>query len=123
MPCRYDPSPYEIEESARLRYKADLDRLTHENDVLREFILSLPKVTVPAAIYEAVNKNQVEHRKEDLKRLEDYFEEQITVISKRKPSSFNKDARREYFTLLQLVLAADPTEALEPQLGFDPDKY
>lgn len=77
MPCRYDPTPAEIAEGARrenLSLTNKLNKLTAENDLLREAILSFadnPGVTLPPKVLKVIEADQIKHRKEDLKRLED----------------------------------------------------
>jgi hypothetical protein len=106
MPCRVDDYPPDYENPSTLRIKADA--LTAENDRLREVILRLtedPGYKVPKTIMNKIRKDQVEHRKEDLARLERKFIK-------------NRDTER-----LNKVWAADPKKPLEPQLGFDPDEF
>lgn len=117
MPCRYDPSPAEIaashadatrrQDAKERKLKKDLDRLTHEGDMLREAIIALVDEGTPPSpdVMELIAEKQIEHRKEDLKRLEKTFREK-------------KDAERLGKTML-----ADPQFPLEPQLGFDPDAF
>jgi hypothetical protein len=84
------------------------DKLTHENDMLREELLRIaekdPKLLKPAFL-KKINAAQIKHRKEDLQRLEQTFRK-------------SRDAEK-----LGLVMLADPTKPLEPQLGFNPDAY
>jgi len=90
------------------KYKEDLDKLTHENDVLREAILEVEAKTpglFKGALIKKIGVSQIKHRKEDLARLEKVFRK-------------SKDAEK-----LGLVILADPAKPLEPQLGFDPDWY
>lgn len=110
MPCTVtgslagDQALAAAEESARLRQ--ELDRLTHENDVLREAVLSAAEgKPIKKSLLKQVRDNQVQHRKEDLARLEQTFRA-------------SKDATR-----LGLVMLADPAKPLKPQLGFDPDAF
>lgn len=117
MPCHYDPGPDDLARSRadaerrlgnRLtKLTKDLDKLTHENDILREAVLAAAEAgfDIPPASLSLIEKEQIAHRKEDLKRLEKTFKE-------------SKDAQR-----LGLVVLADPTKPLEPQLGFDPDEF
>ena len=117
MPCRVD-GPYTDDEvrsiaesNARKAYttmKRVADTLTKENDELRELVLKLaknPDTQIPASVMNKITKAQVAHRKEDLARLEKTFTKA-------------KDAKR-----LEKVWDADPTKELEPQLGFNPDKF
>ena len=111
MPCRSDymaPTPGEQAAAIRREYKAELDRLTAENDLLRDTVLGLindPKYKVPAAVKKKIESAQVKHRKEDLARLEEVFYDK-------------KDSER-----LAKVWAADPKKPLEEQLGFNPDDF
>jgi hypothetical protein len=122
MPCTYYETQAEINarnsEKAAARQKIidDLDRLTHENDMLREALLTLANeheseygnfdyFPISEDVLNLIGKNQVKHRKEDLKRLKKVFMQ-------------SKDAEK-----LGLVMLADPTKPLEPQLGFDPDAF
>lgn len=121
MPCRmddYPPTSYvvrEIDTAEVRKLKADLerikkaaDKLTHDNDMLREAVLkaanSDPKLYTKTFL-KKVGVDQIKHRKEDLARLEKTFRD-------------SKDAER-----LGKVMLADPNHPLEPQLGFDPDKF
>jgi phosphoribosylaminoimidazole-succinocarboxamide synthase len=111
MPCRYDPGPEDYlrtEKQKVAKLTKDLDKLTAENDRLREALLNLindKDYVLPAEVVKEVQAEQVKHRKADLKRLERVF---LT----------NKDALR-----LGKVLLADPKKPLEPQLGFDADEF
>jgi hypothetical protein len=101
MPCQY----YAPGEAASIRaneYKAELDRLTRENDRLRELVLT---GAVNPDERKKIEKEQIKHRKEDLARLKKTFTDQ-------------RDAKR-----LGLVMLADPKRPLEAQLGFDPDDF
>jgi len=90
------------------KWKKAADKLTHENDMLREGILAAaeksPKAFT-ATFLKKVNLDQIAHRKEDLRRLEKTFRA-------------SKDAEK-----LGKVMLADPNKPLEKQLGFDPDAY
>lgn len=105
MPCSYDDGGASVR-----KMREDLDKLTVEADRLRELVISLVTGTldaseVPADIYKEIERRQVAHRKEDLKRLE------RTFIAK-------KDTER-----LALVWKANPKKPLTEQLGFDPDDF
>lgn len=118
MPCTYY-TPAEEREMAAVRYRKELDRLTHENDMLREALMvAVNGGEVDADFLKTVYKNQVKHRKEDLKRLEKTFR---AIIAK------NEDVDPAYsfnvYEALGRTLAADPTKPLTPQLGFDPDEF
>lgn len=110
-PCTYDPGPEDYLRSERAKnekMKKDLDRLTVENDRLREALLNIindKDYQLPAAVVKEVTKSQEKHRKEDLARLKKTF-------------LASKDAER-----LGLVILADPSKELEPQLGFNPDDF
>lgn len=111
MPCIYDPGPEDHlrdERAKNEKMRKDLDHLTHENDQLREALLNLindRNYVLPEPVVQTVSENQTKHRKEDLKRLKKTFME-------------SEDALR-----LGLVILADPTKPLEPQLGFNPDEF
>lgn len=111
MPCNTDymePTPRELRMQEEARWKAVNDRLTHENDQLREMLLRIvvdPSYKIPKQWIKKVNADQIKHRKEDLARLKDTFTK-------------SKDAEK-----LGKVILADPNLPLEEQLGFDPDKY
>lgn len=105
MPCSYDTSAED-----RAKMVRDLDTMTVEADRLRELVIALVEgemspADVPADIVKEIQRRQVAHREEDLKRLEETF------IKK-------KDHER-----LALVWKAKPAKPLEPQLGFDPDDF
>lgn len=105
MPCQ-GPSAYEIAAMERGEQKRLIDRLTRENDELREKLLTLLSggtLTKPES--NEILASQIAHRKEDLKRLKQQFKK-------------NKDALR-----YGLVGLADPKKPLEPQLGFNPDDF
>jgi len=113
MPCSLQPWEIEIENRRRGNTKEQIlqkkaDELTAENDQLREMLLKVsvdPDFKIPKVWLKKVNADQVKHRKNDLKRLEQTFRK-------------NKDAER-----LGKVILADPNQPLEEQLGFDPDHY
>lgn len=106
MPCQSNYDDY-ANKSAR----AELDRLTKENDMYREALLKIfednPGISVklPKKFVAALAESQIKHRKEDLARLE---------------KTFIKDQDTEN---LQKVWDADPMQPLEPQLGFNPDDF
>jgi hypothetical protein len=113
MPCQvetYDDGYSRAREAnaETQKWKKIADKLTHENDILREGILAAaekaPKAFT-ASFLKKVNLDQVAHRKEDLRRLEKTFRA-------------SKDAEK-----LGLVMLADPNKPLQKQLGFDPDAY
>ena len=73
MPCQYY-TPEEERRMAAEAYRKELNRLTHENDMLREALMvTVNGGEVDADFLKTVYKNQVKHRKEDLKRLEETF--------------------------------------------------
>jgi hypothetical protein len=106
MPCRSDymeePRTVQVQDPKLVR---KLDNLTHENDMLREALLAVPKEHVDAKIRRIVSKDQTEHRKEDLARLKQTFQ------------------RSKDFSRFEKVVLADPKKPLEAQLGFDPDAF
>jgi hypothetical protein len=118
MPCRveepwesnvrYHSSEAEKAQALAEKWKKIADKLTLENDMLREGILAAaekaPKAFT-ATFLKKVNLDQIAHRKEDLRRLEKVFRA-------------SKDAEK-----LGKVMLADPNKPLEKQLGFDPDAY
>jgi hypothetical protein len=104
MPCRMDDYPA-VREITDPRLLKKFDKLTHENDVLREALLAVPKEHVDPKARRLISKDQVAHRKEDLARLKTTFKQ-------------NRD-----FDRFEKVVLADPSKPLEPQLGFDPDAF
>jgi hypothetical protein len=108
MPCRYD-MPVGNEDKATInRLRKDLDKLTAENDMLREAVLNLTRdreFELDPAVVKIIAEDQTKHRAADLKRLRNVFIK-------------NRDAER-----LGLVMLADPKKPLEEQLGFSPDAY
>ena len=103
MPCRSDyPEIRTVTDPALV---AKLDKLTHENDMLREALLAVPQEHVDAKVRRLIAKDQVAHRKEDLKRLRETFQRNLD------------------FGRFEKVILADPKKPLEPQLGFDPDAF
>lgn len=103
MPCRYE-GPLPISDKSR----KELDRLTKENDSLRELVLRLmndSNAYISDSEMNMILKDQLQHRKEDLARLKKTFLK-------------SKDALR-----LGKVMLADPKKPLEPQLGFNPDDF
>lgn len=139
MPCRVDPTPAEIEAGRQAALNRELakvveplqkrnDKLTHENDQLREIILRIAdKDSMPAELWNQIKKDQVEHRKEDLSRLAKTFNEKLAALYRGKKFQIDnqgwRDQRDSLFNFIQLVEKADPEHPLEPQLGFDPDAY
>lgn len=111
MPCQYYESPAELAQKAEereARRKKALDELTAEADELREYIIAVHEGRAAALSPEAlakITKSQIDHRKMDLRRLEDVFTK-------------SKDAAR-----LAKVWAADPKKELSAQLGFEPDDF
>ena len=141
MPCRVEPTEYELEASRRAKTDKEIakvveplqkrnDELTHENDQLREAILDLIEKRTDVegffdeTLIKKISRNQVEHRKEDLRRLEVSFLENIQKYAKVSPPTVKSyDMLDMYTNLLMRVRQADPSAPLEPQLGFDPDEY
>jgi hypothetical protein len=114
MPCRSDymePTPAEREAPLR----KELDRLTAENDRLREIIIAVVEGTpIKPSDLKWVATEQVAHRKDDLARLEKTFREALTKNPPKKTADV-------LHLRLGRVVTADPTKSLESQLGFDPD--
>lgn len=113
MPCTYDESPQEVAQRRQQyiddHYVKPLDKLTAENDHLRELLLDIydkhPEVTLSLTDLKKIKTDQLKHRKEDLTRLQKTFTK-------------NKDATR-----LGKVMLADPKKPLKEQLGFEPDEF
>jgi chemotaxis protein histidine kinase CheA len=121
MPCNSDymMSTRAEQDSAHhdeiARIKVELDRLTRENDLLREMVINLDQGgKLTATELKLVKRNQVAHRKEDLARLERTLREALA----RNPPEQTADVLH---LRLGRVVTADPDRVLEPQLGFDPD--
>lgn len=92
------------EQTDQLRgYEDTIRVLTSENLILRDSLLRmLEGAPVGKRALDVIKKDQIELRKRTLEYLEERFRAR-------------RDAEK-----LGLVLLADPTEELEPQLGFDP---
>ena len=118
MPCQvYDPPRYGYTShescdkslaALDAKWKKINDKLTLENDILRDVILGIAETNpelIPPKVFKKVEADQIKHRKEDLARLEKTFRA-------------SKDAER-----LGKVILADPKKPLEPQLGFNPDDF
>lgn len=144
MPCRVDPTPAEIEAGRQAALNRELakvveplqernDKLTHENDQLREALLTViayePKAEtwIGKDVAKKIQQDQVEHRKEDLSRLAKTFNEKLAALYRGKNFQIDnqgwRDRRDSLFNFIQLVEKANPEHPLEPQLGFDPDSY
>jgi len=109
MPCQGGPTERDNLTAAR----SAVDRLTRENHLLREMVINLDQGgKLTATELRMVKRNQTAHRKEDLDRLEKTLREAIT---KGATDSGN------VYEMLGRVVVADPSQPLEPQLGFDPD--
>lgn len=127
MGCRSDymePTPAEREAPLR----KELDRLTRENDLLREMVINLDQGgKLTATELKLVKRHQIAHRKEDLARLERTLRELIATAQAGDDSWIEvKDTGkrieiRQAYERLGRVITADPVHPLEPQLGFDPD--
>lgn len=119
MPCTYYTPDEERRMSAEYdrKQRAELDRLTHENDILREALIAATSGNeIDPDFLKTVHENQVKHRKEDLKRLEKTFRKQL--------SETNDYARERIIQqMIGAVVTADPLKPLAPQLGFDPDAF
>lgn len=145
MPCRVELSESEIRANRQAQTNAEIakvvkpvqdrnDTLTHENDLLREALIIVQghvgreqlEMWVGGELLSQVNQNQVEHRKEDLRRLNKTFLDKMVEAATDKKIS-DSDVRvlnaLEWSALLLKVREADPTKPLEEQLGFNPDKY
>ena len=97
-----------------------IDRLTYENDVLRECVLLLgerygisDEATSPFTILE---QQQIDHRQKDLNRLKN-----LLSSSYRSAQAGIPDYDRAW--MRSAVEAATPTAPLEKQLRFDPNAY
>ena len=135
MPCRYEPTPEEIEASRQASIEKQtkplikkLDALTHENDQLREIVLTSlatgKMVELTDTVAKKIHKDQVTHREEDLRRLNDYFREEMwKLIQKNGKDALTSPEMKELSAKIQRVQDADSEKPLEPQLGFDPDEY
>ncbi len=130
MPCRYDPTDEEIQASKDAQIAAataplieKLDAFTHENDMLRELVLTSvhdqKPVQIDNGLLSIIAGRQIEHRQGDLTRLARTFTEAITAHSKQG----NTTAVLEYADRLRKVTEADPRRPLEDQLGFDADAF
>lgn len=122
-----EPTPAELargRESDLVAVKAELDRLTAENDRLRELVLRLVDgEPVTKQELEWVRREQAAHRKEDLVRLDRALRD---IIATNKDGwvdmpSGRRMALSSAYERLGRVVAADASKPLEPQLGFDPD--
>lgn len=137
MPCRDEGPPTSPPIPKVVKDK--LDRLTHENDLLREIILDaveqdailvvgkddlrdLTKPRISLEQWAMIKRSQEDHRKEDLARLERKLRDSISrkigrYVGVDRIASYAADDSMK----LAAVLLADPNKPLEPQLGFDPD--
>lgn len=142
MPCRVELTEAEREAERRARTDREIakvveplqkrnDELTHENDMLREAVLALVErykptgdAIVPEELLKKIQKNQVEHRKEDLRRLEEFFLNEMWILTQKNGRlALGSDEMLALNAKLQAVRSADPNKPLESQLGFDPDEY
>ena len=89
-----------------------IHKLSVRVDMLQELIVKYGKTGFPAEVLEEIEKEQVEHRKDDLARLSRLNVRRRSYSKKPYPKNFKK-----------IVAAADPHFPLEPQLGFNPDDY
>lgn len=139
MPCRVELTDSEVEAARRAKTDKEIakvvkplqernDRLTHENDTLREVVLESlatgKMVNITDAQMVSITADQVAHRREDLRRLEQVFRDYLAeaFMSQGPDALFTQDFK-DTAERLQKVLDADPNKPLEPQLGFDPDEY
>ena len=89
-----------------------IHKLSTRVDMLQELIVKYGKTRFPTELWEEIEKEQVEYRKDDLARLARLNVHRRSYSKKPYPKNFKK-----------LVAAADPNFPLEPQLGFNPDDY
>jgi hypothetical protein len=109
MPCQGGPT----ERESLFAATEAVNRLTAENNRLRELVLRLVDgETITKQELARIAKDQTAHRKEDLARLERTLREAII-----KGATESSNA----YEMLGRVVMADPSQPLEPQLGFDPD--
>lgn len=98
-----------LKENARFNnLKTICDDLTYQNDVLREIVLEAynsGKIELNDELAHKINVDQMNHRQEDLDRLEKVF------LGSRDSEKLGK------------VWSADVQYPLEPQLGFDPNEF
>ena len=122
MPCRYEEGPADFlrtEKQRTAQLTADLDKLTAENDRLREAILTLiadREAELHPDVVKVIENDQTKHRKEDLRRLEKQFRTELAATT-----DFARE--RVLHQLAGAVVTADPSKPLEPQLGYDPDTF
>lgn len=124
MPCNDGgPSLNEIRntEARNVELRKRNDELAAQNDRLREYVLAAElyasqnegkHLALSPEVAKLFEKEQTEHRKVDLKRLQKTFLKKV----KDHPAGVN-------YERLGRILAADPTKPLESQLGFDPDQF
>lgn len=117
MPCISD-YPLDNPPSVNLaNVKLKLDRLTRENDWLREVTIRLVEgESVTKQELARIRRDQTAHRKEDLARLEKSFRGSIAD-----QKAMGREGQTDLHAKLGLVVTADPSHPLAPQLGFDPD--
>ncbi len=98
-----------VDKSGGLYVKANAGLLDHVTELNTNYIyvnaLLVSGVDITPEIVEVLNKQQIEHREADLKRLMKVFADNLDRVRLRK------------------VLDADATKPLAPQLGFDPDEF
>lgn len=68
--------------------------------------------------WDKIQADQVEHRKEDLRRLQLTFKDMWMKIA-----DMESDAANVIWEKWDRVRKADPQKPLQPQLGFDPDDF
>jgi hypothetical protein len=114
MPYQAGPTERDNLTAAR----TEMDRLTRENDWLRELTIRLLNgEPVTKEELECVRRDQIhQHRKEDLARLEKQFRASIAD-----QKAMGREGGTDLHAKLGLVVTADPSRPLTPQLGFDPD--
>lgn len=139
MPCRYDPTPEEIERSFRNAQDREAEKtakaeekvtkamtkaqkdaqtinvLSVQLDYTRDLLWRVMEATSDyvETNYPDLNAEVQKVLKTQEKHRQDDLDRLVKTLGKN-PTKKNKD-------LLLKVLSADITKPLEPQLGFDPD--
>lgn len=116
MPCTDDFRPPNFN-APDPETQVHLDHLTRENDQLREWLIKLEDGGyLTADQWGMIHRNQSKHRAADLARLEKKFRASIAD-----QKAMGREGQTDLHAKLGLVVTADPSKPLEPQLGFDPD--
>ena len=128
MPCNDGgplyPSAALSAENTRLKDRNN--KLAYDNDLLRETLLKIMNaapgtpVEIDASVMKMFEKDQIAHRKEDLKRLENTFRTALANDIARDELKLSRDLCFKY---LGQVVMASPKKPLADQLGFDPNAY